>query len=254
MTYINLTPEQINSDHICCAFSDKKCAEGYQLKRNWLTEQHDSGYRFLRLDERAKVFIEYGPVETAWLPITAPNHLALGCFWVSGKYAKNGHGKKLLTKVIETAKDQGKSGIVAVTAKKKFHFMSDGRWLKRQGFTVADTLDTGFELLVLALEKKPSELKFNPSTQVGSIKMNKGITAYYSNRCPYTEFHLHTSLTESCKKRDIPLSIIKLKTLNDAQNAPSPATIFSMFYNGQFVTTDLSSCMDGRFDKAIKGF
>jgi len=40
--------------------------------------------------------------------------------------------------------------------------------------------------------------------------------------------------------------------MEDAQSAPSPATIFSLFYNGQFVTTDLSVCMDSRFDKVVK--
>jgi hypothetical protein len=37
-----------------------------------------------------------------------------------------------------------------------------------------------------------------------------------------------------------------------AQSSPTPATIFSLFYNGKFVTTDLSVCMDSRFNKEIK--
>lgn len=28
-------------------------------------------------------------------------------------------------------------------------------------------------------------------------------------------------------------------------------TIFSLFYNEKFVTTDLSACMDSRFDKLV---
>ncbi|MCG8475268.1 MAG: YoaP domain-containing protein [Cytophagales bacterium] len=31
----------------------------------------------------------------------------------------------------------------------------------------------------------------------------------------------------------------------------TPATIFSLFYNGKFVTTDISVCMDSRFDKIV---
>ena len=38
---------------------------------------------------------------------------------------------------------------------------------------------------------------------------------------------------------------------SQAQNAPTPATIFSLFYKGKFVTTDLSACMEQRFDKAL---
>lgn len=40
--------------------------------------------------------------------------------------------------------------------------------------------------------------------------------------------------------------------MEEAQNAPSPATIFSLFLNGKFITTDISSCMDSRFDKVVR--
>jgi len=46
--------------------------------------------------------------------------------------------------------------------------------------------------------------------------------------------------------------VIKLETMKQAQSAPTPATIFSLFLDGKFVTTDISSCMDSRFDKMIK--
>ena len=39
--------------------------------------------------------------------------------------------------------------------------------------------------------------------------------------------------------------------MEQAQNAPTPATIFTLFYNGKFVTTDLSTCIDKRFEKAL---
>ena len=40
--------------------------------------------------------------------------------------------------------------------------------------------------------------------------------------------------------------------MEQAQSAPTPATIFSLFYNGKFVTTDLSACMDSRFDRLVE--
>ena len=56
---------------------------------------------------------------------------------------------------------------------------------------------------------------------------------------------------EHAEKRNLPLKIIKLETMEQAQADPSPATIFSLFYNGKFVTTDLSYSMDSRFDKIV---
>lgn len=32
--FITLTKDNIEKEHICCAFSDKKCLESYNLKRN----------------------------------------------------------------------------------------------------------------------------------------------------------------------------------------------------------------------------
>ena len=84
--YITLTKENIEKEHICCAFSDKKCKDSYELKKTWLKNEFENGYVFRRLDERAKVFIEYGPAEKAWVPVNAPNYLMINCFWVSGKY------------------------------------------------------------------------------------------------------------------------------------------------------------------------
>ena len=81
--YITLTKENIGTEHICCAFSDKKCKEGYELKKEWLRKEFDNGYVFRRLDERAKVFIEYVPAEKAWVPVNAPGYLMINCFWVS---------------------------------------------------------------------------------------------------------------------------------------------------------------------------
>ena len=59
--FIDLNAENIGSEHICCAISDKKCADSYQAKKEWLKQEFAHGYVFRRLDERAKVFIEYGP-------------------------------------------------------------------------------------------------------------------------------------------------------------------------------------------------
>ncbi len=250
MTYITLAEETIVSEHICCAFSDKKCTEGYHKKKEWLTAEFDKGYVFRRLDERAKVFIEYGPSENAWQPVKADNYMALGCFWVSGKYKKNSHGKALLHSAIKDAKSQGMSGLYSVVGAKKFHFMSDTRWLLKQGFEECDRLDSGFILLVKCWDKSAALPSFN-SFANRAIPNKKGVVVYYSNRCPYTEYHVEQELRVSCEKRGLPLHINKLKTMKQAQSAPTPATIFSLYLDGEFITTDISVCLDTRFDKVI---
>ncbi|GHT50497.1 GNAT family acetyltransferase [Bacteroidia bacterium] len=250
--FITLTKENIATEHICCAISDKKCAEGYELKKEWLAKEFDNGYVFRRLDERAKVFIEYGPAETGWAPIEAPNYLLLNCFWVSGQYKGQGYAKALLQSAMDDATAQGKDGLVTIVGTSKFHFMSDTKWLLRQGFTACETLPYGFSLLVKKIRTEATNPTFKDTAKSGECECKEGITVYYSNRCPFAEYHSYNSLVESAKKRNIPLKIIKLETMKSAQSSPTPATIFSLFYNGKFVTTDISVCMDSRFDKTVK--
>ena len=248
---IELNKENISDEHICCAISDKKCSDSYQAKKAWLTKEFNNGYVFRRIDERAKVFIEYGPAENAWIPITAPNYLNINCFWVSGKYKKNGYGKELLKSAMENAKEQGKDGLVTVVGTKKFHFMSDTKWLLKQGFEEVEGTSSGFSLLVKKINQKAENPVFNESVKSGECPEKNGIVVYYSNRCPFAEFHAKNSLIEAAKNRKLPVTIIKLETMEQAQKAPSPATIFSLFYNGKFITTDMSVCMDSRYDKVM---
>ncbi|MCT4581041.1 MAG: N-acetyltransferase [Flavobacteriales bacterium] len=249
--FITLDSNNIAQEHICCAISDKKCTTSYQAKKDWLKQEFSNGYVFRRIDARAKVFIEYGPAENAWLPIEAPNFLNINCFWVSGKYKKNGYGKQLLAFAIQDALDQGKNGLVTVVGTKKYHFMSDTKWLLKQGFKTIDQTADGFSLLVKDLSEYTTQPQFKACAKNSIPAKNKGIVVYYSNRCPFSEFHAKHSLLETAEKRNIPVEIIKLSTMEQAQNSPTPATIFSLFLDGKFITTDISVCMDSRYDKIL---
>lgn len=249
---IQLTPDNIDKEHICCAISDKKCKDSYEQKKDWLKKEFDNGYIFRRINARAKVFIEYGPAGKGWVPVDAPNYLLVNCFWVSGQYKGQGYGKELLRLAIEDAKKQGKDGLVTVVGTKKFHFMSDTKWLLKQGFETVEKLTSGFSLLVKKLNSKADNPKFKNSVKNGECDNKNGLVIYYSNRCPFSEYHVFASMKETAKKRKLPLEIIKLDTLEKAQSAPTPATIFSLFYDGKFITTDISVCMDSRFDKIIE--
>ncbi|MCD7973403.1 MAG: GNAT family N-acetyltransferase [Candidatus Azobacteroides sp.] len=250
--FITLSKENIEKEHICCAFSDKKCQESYELKKEWLRKEFNHGYIFRRLNERAKVFIEYGPAEKAWVPVEAPGYLMINCLWVSGKYKGQGYAKALLESALADAETQGKNGLVTVTGTAKLHFMGDKKWFLKQGFEEVEKLSYGFSLLVKKLNPAAPVPSFKECVLAGKCSCEEGMTVYYSNRCPYTEYHVRETLTETTGKRKIPLRIIKLESAEEAQNSPTPATIFSLFYHGEFITTDISVCMDNRFDKAIQ--
>lgn len=248
MSFITLNLQNIENEHICCAFSDKKCKEGYELKKQWLKTQFKKGLKFVRLDERAKVFIEYCDGKDVWGPVNVENYLFIYCFWVSGRYKKNGHGKALLQKVLGDAKSENKKGIATVVGKTKFHFMSDKKWFLKQGFEVCDETNDGFVLLVKKFDEKSKTPSFKEIV-FSKIPYEEDIVIYYSNRCPFTQYHIDNSLKESLENKNLSLKLIKVDTLKKAQESISPATIFSMYYRKEFVTTDLSICMKSRFDK-----
>lgn len=250
--FIKLDQQNIEQEHTCCAIADKKSKEGYQLKKDWLKREMEHGYVFRRLDARAKVFIEYGPAATGWVPGIAPDYLLINCFWVSGQYKGKGYAKQLLQLAIDDAKQNNYKGLVTVVGTKKFHFMSDTKWLLKQGFTTLEQTSSGFSLLVLKLDEDAVTPKFNDSVKTGRCKEKTDLTVYYSNRCPFSALHVEHALVTTAKKRNLSLTIVKLESSEQAQQAPSPATIFSLFYQGEFLTTDISVCLDSRFDTCLE--
>ena len=70
MEYIQVTRENIEKEHICCAISNNKDVQ-VSSKKAWLTNRFDDGLVFLKSTERGKCFIEYIPAENAWNPIDA---------------------------------------------------------------------------------------------------------------------------------------------------------------------------------------
>ena len=123
---------------------------------------------FLRLNARGKVFIEYLPAEKAWAPVVAPNQMYINCFWVSGSYKKQGHGAALLAQCVADAKAAGMQGVSVLSAAKKKPFLSDGAYLKRKGFVVADTSETGYELLWLPLAEGAQPPQFHTGGKTGA--------------------------------------------------------------------------------------
>ena len=64
--FIDLTPENLADEHLCCIIRSKKPHSGVEAKRQWLAERLREGHVFRKLDEKGTVFIEYAPLETAW--------------------------------------------------------------------------------------------------------------------------------------------------------------------------------------------
>ncbi|OLQ53675.1 GNAT family N-acetyltransferase [Bacillus licheniformis] len=67
MSYIEITKDNIEDNHICCALGAKQYENAINQKKRWLKARMDKGLVFYRLNERAKVFIEYLPADEVWV-------------------------------------------------------------------------------------------------------------------------------------------------------------------------------------------
>jgi len=243
---LKLTAENIKSEHICCAISDKKCASGYEAKKEWLKNQLKDGYVFNKLDVRGKVFIEYVPAEKAWVPVVAPGYMMINCFWVSGQYKGQGHGKALFEACLNDSK--GLNGIVVVTSTKKQPFLSDKGFFKKQGFVKCDQAEPWFELWYLPLKSDAPVPKFKDCARNAVCDIPNGLAVYYTNACPFTEYYVE-ELKQIAIKKGYPIHVAKLETHEQAQNHFVPHTIYSVFLNGKFVTQHILN--ENYFDKFI---
>ncbi len=236
MQIVQLTEENILDEHICCAISDKKCRDGYNAKKEWLKKQFKDGYVFKKLNVRGKVFIEYVPAEKGWVPVEAPGYMLINCFWVSGQFKNQGHGKDLYQECVNDAKDQDKNGIVVVVGKKKQPFMSEKKFFQKQGFELCDIAEPYFELWYKPFKKDAPVPKFKEIAKKGECDVKEGLSVYYTNACPFTEYYVNTELARVAKEKGFKLSINKLETREQAQNHFVPHTIYSVFHDGKFVT------------------
>ncbi|MCP5063471.1 MAG: GNAT family N-acetyltransferase [Ignavibacteriae bacterium] len=243
-----LTDINIEDEHICCAISDKKCLNGYQKKKSWLKTEFKNGYNFQKVNVRGKVFIEYVPIESSWLPLKGKNFMVINCFWVSGQYKGQGNGKKLLKQCRNDAKNM--DGIVAISSDKKLPFMTDPKFLKYQGFEIIDEAPPYFKLWGLKTNPKVIYPKIMESAKLGTCPDKKGITAYYSNTCPFNDYYINQLLGEYAKKKNVPLTINHIKNKTDGHKMPIPWIINSIFYKGELVTLEMKP--DRHLDKIIK--
>lgn len=225
MEIIDINITNIDKEDICCAKSDK-CAT---FKKEFLKERFKEGLKFKKIRSSGKAFIEYIPSESVWAPIVSNNLYFINCFWVSGKEKNKGLGSRLLEELFQDAKSNNKNGIALISSKIKKPYLNDGDFFKKKGFIKADSFLPFFELLYYPLTDCCKVPFFNKNLK--NIN-DEGFSIYYTNACPFTEKYIK-------ELKEFPIKIVKIESLEEAQNLPLPFSIYSVFYNGTFITNEI---------------
>lgn len=246
MEYIKVTKDNLESEHICCAISNNNDVQ-VSSKKSWLKERFDDGLVFLKSTQRGKCFIEYIPAENAWMPIKADNYMYIDCLWVSGSFKGHGYSNDLLNSCINDSKEKGKQGLCILSSAKKKPFLADPKYLKYKGFTVSDEAMGGIQLWYLPFFENAYKPKFKDCAKTLHNK-EKGYVLYYTNQCPFNGKYVPI-VEKVAKENKIPLKIIHLNSKKEAQNAPTPVTTYSLFFNGEYLTNEQMN--DTKFLKLV---
>lgn len=235
MEYIQVTKENLEKEHICCAISNNKDAQ-VSSKKAWLSERFNEGLVFLKSVERGKCFIEYIPAEKAWNPIEAEGYMYIDCLWVSGSLKGHGHSTDLLEACIADSKAKGRKGLCTLSAAKKKPFLADPKYLAYKGFKVADEADNGIQLWYLPFSDEAKVPSFKACAKHPHIEKS-GYVLYYTSQCPFNAKYVPI-LEATAEQEGIPFKAIQITDRKTAQAAPTPITTYALFYNGDYVTNE----------------
>lgn len=233
--FINVTAENLAREHLCCIIRSRTLHPGVEAKRRWLEDRLKEGHVFRKLNTRGTVFIEYAPLETAWVPIIGENYYYVYCLWVDSGYKRNGYGKMLMEYCIADAKANGKSGICMLGASKQKAWLSNQSFAKKFGFKTVDTAANGYELLALSFDGTAPA--FAPKAKRGKID-RKTLTIYYDAQCPFIRQNIE-QIKQYCKQEKVPVSFMEVDTLQKAKELPCVFNNWGVFYKGNFETVNL---------------
>lgn len=116
--FVTLTPENLAQETLCCIVRTRTKHPGVEAKRAWLAERLPEGHVFCKLRGNGCAFVEYAPLETAWVPVLGENYLYLYCLWVQGAPKGQGYGRALMERCIADARAKGRAGVCMLGAKK----------------------------------------------------------------------------------------------------------------------------------------
>lgn len=235
MDFINMTTENLEQEHLCCIIRSRKPHPGIEAKRQWLSDRLKEGHVFRKLNAKGCCFIEYAPLETAWVPINGDNFYYIYCLWVQGEFKGKGYGKELMEYCIADAKEKGKSGICMLGAKKQKNWLSNQAFAKKYGFEVVDITDSGYELLALSFDGTTPQ--FTENVKREKIE-NQELTIYYDMQCPYI-YQKIEEIERYCETNKVPVRLIQIDTLQKAKEVPCVFNNWGAFYKGKFETVNL---------------
>ena len=231
--FVLITPENIANEHLSCIIRTKKAHPGVEKKRAWLAVRLREGHVFRKLRGRECAFIEYAPLEMAWVPILGENFDYIYCLWVQGAPKGRGYGRQLMEACIADARARGRSGVCMLGANQQKAWLSDQGFARKFGFRAVDTAG---EYALLALSFDGTAPRFSEGARRQAIE-SLGLTVYFTDQCPYIDQRIE-KLRACCAENAIPAQFVRVASLAQAKALPCAFNNWAAFYNGEFITVN----------------
>lgn len=232
--FVTLTPENLAQETLCCIVRTRTKHPGVEAKRAWLAERLPEGHVFCKLRGNGCAFVEYAPLETAWVPVLGENYLYLYCLWVQGAPKGQGYGRALMERCIADARAKGRAGVCMLGAKKQKAWLSDQSFARKFGFEAVDTAGE-YELLALRFDGAEPP-RFAPGAKRQTISED-GLVVYFSNQCPFIPQRAE-KLQSYCAAHGIPADFRHVDSLEMAKSLPCVFNNWAVFWNGRLATVN----------------
>ncbi len=230
--FINLTPENLAEETLCCIVRTKKPHPGVEAKRRWIRERLREGQVFRKLRGTGCAFIEYAPLETAWVPVEGEGYLYIYCLFVQGEPRGQGYGRALMEYCLADARARGCSGVCMMGADKQKAWLTDQEFAAKFGFRTADRTEDGYRLLALSFDGTLP--RFTEAARRQSDGQ-EGLTVFYDDQCPYSLQRVE-GLSAFCTERGIPARFVHVTSAAEAKALPCVFNNWAVLYNGRFET------------------
>lgn len=231
MKIVEVTPANVQEEGFYCLKNQKN--PGFSKKRAWYEQRYSEGLRLKILKDQegaALGFIEYVPAEFAWRPVEAYQYLFIHCIFVYPRKNQNsGNGRRLIAACEADARRQGKAGLAVMVSAGSW--MADKRLFLRNGFSKVDQRGR-FELLA----KKFVPVALTPCLKDWTLTQGKyqGWHLVYADQCPLHQKSVE-DLQATAGEHGIKLTVTRLTTALEAQNAPSGFGVYSLLHNGKLL-------------------
>jgi N-acetylglutamate synthase-like GNAT family acetyltransferase len=224
------------SESPCCGIKNTE-HKGYIQKTNWIKKYFKKGLKAKVLyteDNRQFGYIEYLPGQYAWRAVEAKDYMLIHCIWTFyKKYQKKGYGKLLIQSAIDDAKKEKMKGVAVVTRKRPW--LAKSEIFLTNGFETVDTAPPDYELLVKKFNTSSPNPKFKDNWEEKLKKYREGLTIIRADQCPHS-IKFADEIAEMAKNTyKLKTNIVELRIHQDAQNAPTPCTMFAIIYNGRIL-------------------